>query len=536
MFRRLIKPLKTEWIKRHRRRDEARKREIETIDDYELSADLDRNLAVLRQVFDRCSDFIVREFVAGQKLARCALIYFDGLVTRTSVETSILKTLLVEIRKVEPAPDITERNVFELIKEAAVSVGEVHEVSGFPGMLEKLLAGDAVLLVDGQAKVLVLGVRGWESRAVEEPETEAVVRGPREGFVETLRTNTSLIRRRIKSPRLKIETIKIGELTKTDVAVIYIEGLVNPQIVEEVHRRLKRIETDGIVDSGYIEEFIEDDPFSPFPQIEHSERPDKVTAALLEGRVVILADGSPFALVVPTVFVQFLQASEDYYERFYLASVVRLGRLVAVNVALLLPSAYVAITTFHQEMLPRTLLISIAAQREGVPFPAFVEALIMELTFEMLREAGIRLPRPVGQAISIVGALVIGEAAVSAGIVSPVMVVVVALTAIANFSIPAFNMAITLRLIRFIMLVLAAAFGFFGIMMGLVVILIHLCNLRSFGIPYLSPIAPFTPRDLKDVLVRPPWWGMFLRPRLIGYRNPQRQAFRLKPEPPKKRN
>jgi spore germination protein KA len=284
-----------------------------------------------------------------------------------------------------------------------------------------------------------------------------------------------------------------------------------------------------VLESGYLEEFIEDNPYSPFPQVVHTERPDRVTASLLEGRVAILTDGTPFALIVPAEFITLMQSPEDYYERYMVATAIRWLRYIGFAMSLLLPSLYIAITTFHQEMIPTRLLISLAAAREGVPFPALVEALMMEFTFEALREAGIRLPRAVGQAVSIVGALVIGQAAVQAGIVSPLMVIVVAITGIASFMNPAFNIALTMRLMRFPLMLLAATLGLFGVMVGILAILIHLAGLRSFGVPYLSSLAPLHTKDLKDVAVRAPWWAMDNRPAETAKLNRRRQSRGQKP-------
>jgi spore germination protein KA len=396
------------------------------------------------------------------------------------------------------------------------------------------MAGNTALLIDGEKTALVLGTKGWESRSIEEPPAEPVVRGPREGFTEKMFTNTVLVRRRIKSSRLKLELMKVGLLTKTDIGIMYIDGIANNKVVEEVKKRLGRIDTDGILESGYIEEYIQDEWMTPFPQVLSTERPDRVVAHLLEGNVAILVDTTPFVLLVPVTFFHFLQSPEDYYTQWMATAMIRILRITAVNIALLLPALYIAITTFHQEMLPTSLLISIASAREGVPFPAFVEAFIMEAVFELLREAGIRLPRPVGQAVSIVGALVIGQAAVSAGLVSPAVVIIVALTAIASFSMPNYAGAFPLRIIRFPLMVFAASLGLYGIMMGLIAILIHLCSLRSFGVPYISPIAPFNRNDMKDLVIRFPLWSMFTRPRMIGYKDPKRQEYMQIPKPPKK--
>lgn len=376
--------------------------------------------------------------------------------------------------------------------------------------------------------ITLLRFRGWEHRAIAEPSTETVIRGPKEAYIENLQVNLALLRRKIKSSELKFEKLIVGRYTKTDVVVAYINGLADPKIVNELKNRIQKIDIDGVLETNYLEELIEDNPYSIFPTIKHTERPDTTAGLLLEGRIAVFVDGTPFVLTLPSLFVSNMQSSEDYYERYYISSFIRLIRFLALNISLLLPSLYIAISTFHPEMLPSLLLLSLANQREGVPFPAVVEVLIMEIIFEILREAGVRLPRPVGQTVSIVGALVIGEAAVSAGIVSPAMVIVVALTGIANFVIPAYNTASAIRLLRFFMIILGGTFGLFGIMVGLMAIQGHLATLRTFGIPYLSPIAPINLEGQKDVWVRSPWWAMRKRPSVIGYLNLNRQKDKRK--------
>ncbi|MDN5327121.1 MAG: spore germination protein [Moorella sp. (in: firmicutes)] len=504
------------------------------LEEYRLTAELKLNLEQLQTIFARCSDVVRRDFYLGQAV-KVALFYIDGLADKKLIEDTLVRTL--QQAPAELARSLAERTGdLTAVMEMVMPMTDVAVVDNMGSLVKHVLNGDTVLILNGFNKGLALSTRAWEHRAVEEPITESVVRGPRESFIESLRTNTSLIRRRLKTPSLKMETVCLGRYTMTNIVITYIEDLADPAVVREVRRRLERIQIDGVLESAYIEELIEDNPDSPFPQIDHTERPDKVAAALLEGRVGILIDGTPFALIVPTVFVQFLQASEDYYERYYLSSFLRLARFVALNIALLLPAVYVAVTTFHQEMLPTNLLVKVASQREGIPFPAVVEALIIELTFELLREAGVRLPRPVGQAVSIVGALVIGEAAVSASLVSPAMVIVVAMTGISSFATPSYSMAITLRLLRFVMLILAGTIGFYGIMLGLLAILVHLNTLRSFGVPYLAPVAPWNFSDFKDTMVRVPRWAMNYRPSQIGYRDPVRQGAGLKPTPPASSN
>ena len=456
------------------------------------------------------------------------LTYVDGLVAKDHLDRQVLSPLM---SMALPNSDTTGEDAIQLILEHVIHDSQVECVSTMREVVDAVLHGDAALFVDGEMQALVISERAYDKRGVDEPETEAVIRGPREGFIENLRTNTALVRRRLRTPQLKVETVRGGRITRTDVAVCYIRGLAPDPIVREVKRRISRTDIDGIIDGAMIEELIEDDPYSPFPQVIPTERPDIVAANLLEGRVAIIVDGSPFALLVPVTVWSLLQASEDYYERFYIGTFVRILRYALAFLALLGPALYVAVTTFHQEMLPTSLLLTVAATREGIPFPSVVEALMMELMFEALREAGVRLPRNVGQAVSIVGALVIGQAAVQAGLVSAPMVIIVAITGIASFTFPRFNLGVSIRLLRFPLVLLASSFGLYGIVIGLLIILIHLSGLRSFGIPYTSPVAPLVMRDIEDVLVRPPAWARSTRPALLGYLNPRRQGVRVKPGP-----
>lgn len=379
-------------------------------------------------------------------------------------------------------------------------------------------------MLENCAQCLAIGAEGWKDRTVSEPTSQGVVRGPMEAFTENIRTNTALIRRKIKSPQLWLVGRSIGSVTQTNVAVMYLNEIAEKSLVDEVFRRLDKIDIDGILESGYIEEFIQESSYSPFPTVYNTERPDTIAAGLLEGKVAILVDGTPFVLLVPALFIQFFQSAEDYYQRADVSTLLRLLRYVSFLITMLAPSAYIAITTFHQEMLPTGLLINLAAQREGVPFPAFVEALLMEITFEILREAGVRMPKTVGQAVSIVGTLVIGQAAVEAGIVSPVMVIVVAITAISSFVIPAVNLSISVRMIRFVLMGLAASFGLLGILLGIILLVLHLNTLQSFGVPYMQSLAPFVWEDQKDTLFRFPWRQMKKRPLATGSRNLVRQG------------
>ncbi|HBV98979.1 MAG TPA: spore germination protein [Desulfotomaculum sp.] len=504
---------------------------MEKLEKLPVSKRLAENLDILKNVLGLNSDVVFRTFrIELANRAEAVLVYVDGMIEKKIISAEIIKPLMLESRMA--GMGCSKEQLLDLVENSGITASGVKHANFMGNVVASVLYGDAALFVDGLDLGLIIDVKDWPARSIEEPPSEVLVRGPREGFTETLRTNTSLIRRKLRTPDLLFRDIQVGRLTNTSVTIAYIKGLADPSLVAEVISRISRIEIDGVLESGYLEEFIEDSPFSPFPQVLHTERPDKVAASLLEGRVAILTDGTPIAMVAPASFITFMQSPEDYYERFYLSTAIRWVRYIGFVISLVLPSLYIAITTFHQEMIPTRLLISLAAAREGMPFPALVEALLMEFTFEALREAGIRLPRAVGQAVSIVGALVIGQAAIQANIVSPLMVIVVAVTGIASFMNPAFNIALTMRLLRFPMMLLAGTLGLFGVMAGILAILIHMAGLRSFGIPYTASISPLHLSDMKDVAIRAPWWAMDRRPVEISSKNRRRQSPGLKPSPP----
>lgn len=475
----------------------------------EITADLASNQALLHDIFRNSSDFGSHSIVNadGRTLL---LFYIEGMIDAELLHQQLVSPLQKSSLSKLPAPG---EDPISYLKESVIPNCSGKVVTEMSAVTKHLLSGHAALLVEGISQGLVISLQGWKARSIDDPQGESYIRGPREGFTEDIRINTTLIRRRLQTNRLKVESFTIGELSNTKVELLYIDGVASETILEEARKRISRIQIDGILESGYIEEMIEDTPYTPFPQIQNTERPDVTAACLLEGKLAILVDGTPFVLLLPYTFWSGLQSGEDYYERFIIATLIRWVRYLFLFIALLFPSLYVAVTTFHQEMIPTNLLLSISEAREASPFPALVEALIMEVTFEALREAGVRLPKQVGSAISIVGALVIGQAAVQAGIVSAPMVIIVSLTAIASFTIPRFSFAVSIRILRFPLILLAGTLGLYGITIGLIGILIHLNSLRSFGVPYLYPIAPISWSELKDVAVRAPIWKMNRRPR-----------------------
>mgnify|MGYP001336776479 CR=1 FL=1 len=499
-----------------------------------LSKSVSENLKSLETIFNNCSDVVFREFLLAQKeQIKLALVYIEGLTDKNQVSEEIMKALSLEVPMATSNTEITKANALHYVKMRGLCIHQVQETRNITDVVNAILSGNTILLVDGHDTAIINSTQGWEKRSIEESKTETIVRGPRESFVETLRTNTSLLRRKIKNPDLKIETMELGEKTNTKIALLYVAGIVNEGLVEEARKRLSRIKIDGILESGYIEEFISDNPYTAFPTISHTDRPDRVAAYLLEGRIAIMVDGTPVVLTAPSIFIEAIQTPEDYYERSVFMSAIRGLRILGMILALTLPSLYVAIVSFHHEMLPTPLLLSIAAQREAVPLPVFVEALFMEIAFEIIREAGIRLPRPVGQAVSIVAALIIGEAAVSAGMVAGATIIVVALTAMASFTVY-YSGSIAFRMLRFPLIFLAGSLGLFGLISGLIVIVVHMASLRSFGVPYLAPLAPIVPGDLKDSAIRAPWWAIKKRPHLMDQNDPRRAKPGMKPKPPRK--
>ncbi|WP_409345680.1 spore germination protein [Paenibacillus sp. MBLB4367] len=487
-----------------------------------LSNELDVNVDKVKASLGESTDLAVREIQIGANgFLRAVLLFTEGLADASAI-SRFMEAIMIQGSETNLS-EASQKNdaILKHLEKRVLTQGGIQHVDNFDTLFDSVVSGDTVLLLEGMDKGLVICTKGWEDRSVQENQVQMVVRGPHEAFTENIRTNTALIRRRIRDRKLWLKTFSIGRVTKTDVAIMYIKGTVDDKIVEEVEKRLNSIDTDSILESGNIEEWIQDKTFTPFPTVFNTERPDTVAGNLLEGRVAILVDGTPVVLLVPVVFLQFLQSPEDYYQRSDFG-IIRMLRLLSLFISLNAPAMFIAITTFHQEMLPTTLMVSIAAQREGVPFPAAVEAFLMEGLFEILREAGIRMPRAIGSAISIVGALVLGEAAVQAGLVSPAMVIVVSITAITSFVFPSFSVSIPIRILRFFLMGLAASFGLYGMFVGVIGIMLHMCSLRSFGIPYMAPSAPMILDDQKDSLIRVPSWMMKKRPKLIGANNPIR--------------
>lgn len=473
-----------------------------------VSENIETNIDNLNNMLDEPDDLKIRKLKLGDENILCAIAFIEGIVNEKSVQVSILGN----IEKVADDLPNEPQKLFDELYDKHIAINDVQKVTTLDDVSLALLSGKTILYINGVGTALTLETIGGELRAIEEPLTETLIRGPRTGFVEVLQVNIALIRRNTKDPNLRFKTYQAGRRSKKNLVIAFVDGIVNPALVEEVNRRMKTIDIDLVQESGYVEEWIEDSFLSPFPQMLNTERPDKVVAAIMQGKVAILIDGSPFVLLAPVTFSNILQSPEDYYERWTIGSLLRLLRYLGVAISVLLPSLYIALISLQPGMVPSDLVFSIAGTRETVPFPPVIEALLMVITMELLQEAGARLPQTIGQTIGIVGGLVIGEAAVQAGIVSPIMVIVIALTAIANFAVPTFSFAISFRIIRFGFMFAAAAFGLFGIVLVYIMVNIHLVNLKSFGMPYTTPFAPFFSSDWNDIFIRAPLPTIAKRP------------------------
>lgn len=497
-----------------------------------LSGNLENDIEILKKVLDRCYDVVYRKFEIGG-LKRAELIFVDGLVDISLINSDILKPLLIYEKNRTQTKNVQINEIQNFMINEVITASHIKLSANIQDIIEGILSGATSLLIDGEQQTILIDLKKFDKRNIDESTVEPTIRGPREAFTESLNTNSSLIRRLLKTPKLKMEGMKVGHLSKTDIVITYIDGIVKDSLVEEVRKRISRIDTAAVIGDGIIEELIEDNPFSTFSQIGVTEKPDRLASSLIEGRVGILIDNTPMVLIAPNIFVEMMKSGDDYNERFISASFITLIRYLFLVLSLLLPSFYIALLTFHHGMIPRTLLLTIASSREGVPFPIFIETLLMQIFFEGLQEASVRLPRVTGQTVSIVGGLVIGQAAVQAGIVSAATVIIVSITGIASFIIPRFNLKATIRMLRFFIILLASCLGVYGIFIGLIIILIHMVKLRSFGVPFLSPLSPLNLSDLKDTFIRAPWWAMISRPGFMETKNSKREKRNLRPHPPK---
>lgn len=461
-----------------------------------LNRDLMENMVKVRALSQNSTDLLERQIeVSGVPVA---ILMCEGMVN-LQLFTQILVRPLTELSLENADGEAVAR----WVSRETVLSGDQKEFFTYDELFSFLMAGFVVLLIDGVDRGIACGMQGYSFRSVSEPSTEMNITGSREGFVEPIRVNQTLIRRRLRSPSLKLEMYPIGEKSRTDICLVYLTDTADPRMVEEVKRRLGKLSSDILLSQGYLRPYLEGQPLSPFSSVGTTERPDTLCAKINEGRIGILVDGTPFALVVPYLFEEHFQSMDDYSYRPYYGSFIRLLKYFAFLLSIFLPGGYVAITSFSPEMLPDSLLFNIAASEQQTPFSMMTEALVIHLIYEIMREAGLRLPRPVGHAVSIIGALVIGDAAVKAGIIGSSMVMVVALTALSSFVVP--SLYEPAAILKFVFILVGGTWGLFGISVGFVLLLTNLCALESLGVPVMAPLSPCAPADLRDGLWRTGW-------------------------------
>ena len=476
----------------------------------------DENIDILKHIFSNDDTIIFREFqIQLKKQAKMCIVFSIGMVDSQMINQDIISPVLAERLEEKKGRDIVD-----IVGRQIITTSNVLKTSDIGIITDAIISGEAILLIGDSNEALHVSAQGYKTRNIDIPLSEPNIRGPKEGFSEDIVTNISLIRRKITNPELKFQFKELGQQTKTKICICYMQNLASDNIIDELYRRLDKIDMDGIIDSGYIQEFIRDAPLSPFKTIGDTEKPDKVVANMLEGRIAVIVNGSPSVLTLPFLFMEYFQASEDYYNNFWFGSFNRFLRCFSVILSSAVTSMYVAITTFHQEIIPTPLLLSISASREGLPFPTVVEAIGMMLVFAILREIGIRMPSPMGSTLGFVGAVILGQAAVSARFISAPMVIIVGITGISTYLLP--KMIMPINVVRLSLLVLSAFLGVYGFILGTIAVILHLVTIRSFGIPYMLHIGSLKVQDIKDTALRLPWWYMKYRPKIIGRKNAAR--------------
>ncbi|MFT9078178.1 spore germination protein [Ethanoligenens sp.] len=474
-----------------------------------LTADINANIELIKSTFKDDETLITRFFEnQADSSIQCCTFYTDSMVDNKLFNEDVVKPIQEYKFK-----RYTRSDFIDIIDKQIMLSDSVDKTSDMGKIIQAIVYGDTVLLASGCSDALILNTKGWPTRSIEEPDGEKVLRGPREGFTEAILVNLTMLRRRLRTQDLKIKYRTFGARTQTKGCLCYLEGVVNKNVLAELERRLDLFSLDGVLDSNYLSEFISDAPRSPIDTVGSTERPDVVAAKLLEGRVAIFLDGTPVALTVPHLFIEHFQSCDDYYLNYFFASIGRLLRILGFFISISTPAIYVALTTFHQEMLPTSLLMSIAIARQGVPLPTVMEAFIMLIVFEILRETGARMPSSIGQSLSIVGALVIGQSAVDAKLVSAPMIIVVAISGITGLLIIRLKGAIII--FRFMLLALSAITGLYGYIFGMMGLLIYLLSIDSFGIPIITEPS-VSPQECKDIYIRAPWWFMINRPKFAA--------------------
>lgn len=493
-----------------------------------VSLDVKENLKHLKIIYNSLinSDIIIRNFIItiNNINFRAFLIFIDGMVDNDSINSNILKPLLLKNSITMTNSQTTNSNSInfrldKFIYKKLIPQNSISLEKSFSEIYKKINSGFSILFVDKCNKAFCIETKNIKGRSVSEPQNETIIRGSQEAFVENLRINTGLIRKTINNENLIIENISVGEITNTQVAICYISNLTNDDLIAEVKYRVQNLKIDSLISSGELEQLISDNK-SIYPEIIATERPDRTCKYILSGKVAIIVNGTPYALIVPAIFTDFLTSPEDFNLNYYYGNFMRAIRIIAIFFAVFLPGLYIAITTYHQELIPSELLFAIAGAREGIPFPIISEILLMEISFELIREAGIRVPSPFGQTIGIIGALILGEAAVGASIVSPILIIIVAFTGICNFTIPDFSLSFSIRIFRFYYLILGYIAGLLGIATGFFIHFAITSQITSFGTLYFSPLIPFSNLSKKSSYNIKPIWKREYRNQYLNTKKP----------------
>ncbi len=485
-----------------------------------VSTNLKENESYIRTSCEKCADIIIRPMRLGkEKKVECLVVYLEVAVNNMMLTDSVIGKLINHFW------EIPSDQMKEFLEYNSLGISDVKELPTMEEAMAAMLAGNAIFFMDGFDKAVKISSKGYPGMNVSQAEAEKVLRGSREGFTDSVKTNSALVRKRLRDTCMKVEELQVGVRSHTTVQLLYIEDLARKDILQDIKSRLASFAIDGVLDSGVIEQLTEEVWYSPFPQFQTTERPDRAAMEILNGRIVLLCDNTPMALLLPTTFHSFMVSSEDQYNRFEMVSFLRLLRYLAMLAATLLPGLYLATIRFHTQILPTNLILSFAEARAGVPFSSVVELLFLELSFELIREAGVRMPGSLGNAIGIVGGLIIGQAAVSANLVSPIVVMIVALTALGSLAIPSEEFSSPFRLLKYLFLFSGGFLGIYGIVLGIYLVVSHLAGLLSFHIPYLTPfVHKGSAKGQGDGILRMPIWKMQNRP---VYTQPE-EKLRLK--------
>lgn len=468
------------------------------LQDITLSKSIEQNIAIMQEIFQKDDTLILRRFQNQYNPdVEFCIFFIDGMVDNNIVNDDILKPVI-------HMADGKDINSIDYIQNQIILSNEIAKSQDLNVIIQAIISGDTALFMDGSMDVLTIGSKGWQTRTIAEPEIERVIRGPREGFNESIVTNLSLLRRKLKTTDLKFQYKTIGSTSGTMACISYIEGIADESLLAEINKRIDNIKIDGILDIKYIQELIDDRPLSIFEISGTTEKPDVAAAKLLEGRIVIFLDGTPSAMTVPYLFIENFQSAEDYYSNYYFATVGRIIRVLAFLLTTGIPPIYLSLVTYHKEVLPTSLLLNIFAARKGIPFPTIISLVGLLILFEILIEAGSRMPTTISQTLSIVGAIILGTAAVEAKLVSPAMIIIVGITSITGLIIP--NLLGGFIIIRALFILFSGVFGLYGYTFGMAGLLIHLFHLKSYNVPYMSTMNSAYKLDLKDTYVRAPRW------------------------------